>query len=38
MRQTARTVKLRKRAVLPGAAAGLIVPGTDFVPEERNAR
>src|SRR5947199_74337 len=36
MRQTAQTVKLRRHVVLPRAAAGLIVPGIDVRPGERN--
>src|SRR6266550_2397213 len=35
MRQTAQVVKRRKRAVLPRAAAGLIVPGMDVGPRRK---
>src|SRR2546428_311935 len=35
MRQTAQTVKLRKHAVLPRAATGLIVPGIDVGPRRK---
>src|SRR2546429_4787341 len=35
MRQTAQTVKLKTRAVLPRAVAGLIVPGRDLDPRRK---